>query len=117
MEKLSLYLIRDLINIVNFYLTLRTIDFKNDTEILKIITEVGKSQSENILKLSYKYKTTYDMFSLVGITDKDNFFYIAYYGELKYRMFAEKNLNGIIDNYLDESDLNKFYEFQNATFK
>jgi hypothetical protein len=111
MQKLDKFLIKDLVNIINFYLTLRTIDIKNDTEILSIIKRLDIL--EDISEIYFKSKTIYNMYILIGITNKNFYFYISYSNKVKYNINIGQTLNEIIDIYLMESEIISFYEFQN----
>jgi hypothetical protein len=111
MQGLGKYIIKDLADIVKFYLTLRTIDFKNDTEISKII-EISVTP-----KICYKHKTKHGTYEFIGVTRENSFFYIIYNGVYVQHTVESEKLNDIINFYLSESERIKFYEFQNECVK
>ncbi len=53
------------------------------------------------------------MYILIGITNKNFYFYISYSNKVKYNINIGQTLNEIIDIYLMESEIISFYEFQN----
>jgi hypothetical protein len=121
MEKLSLYLIKDLTNIVNFYLTLRTIEFKNDVILTRAAFASSFKIYGDISEVYFKiFKSCYYLY--IGISNtKNKFFALSYkdypYNEPEVSLNFSSNLIEVIDSLFNLNEKSKFYEFQNESVK
>jgi hypothetical protein len=145
MNQLNLYLIRDLTNIVNFYLNLRTINYNKYIVIYPIIkyldlylehdwnSIIKCVKNENINRYNYlnfhKYMSSkffqirddHGINLYIGILNDNTYFGISYNKTRikgpKVIISLSKNLNNLIEDFLTENQKIKFYEFQNEQIK
>jgi hypothetical protein len=115
MNQLNKYLIKDLLNIVNFYLSLRTIDFKDDN----ILNDMSY---KDITKVYFKFFNNIGYHVYIGLANNKKYFGFNYIrgmfkGQHKSNIYFSVHLNLIIENLLNIDEINKFYEFQNKQIK
>jgi hypothetical protein len=142
MNKLNLYLIKDLFNIVIFYTKLRTINYKSLTSFQVMSLELDGFTKQDFVSChiniftkdkSYKYivynfhqkiKHVYweyfdeDKTYFIGLLKTDNFYFYCSYKDYHQRksdvlVSISKSITSLIDFFLDKDSKNKFYEFQN----
>jgi hypothetical protein len=115
MNQLNEYLIKDLTNIVKFYLSLRTIDF-DDKIISYTNRKINCFTFGNISKLYFKFRTVFDADIYIGITNTNMYFCFSMSKNNQY-IYRAESLNRILDVYLLHDEKEKFLKFQNENKK